>query len=316
MAYAYTLRKMDVESLSKILMQCGAKHGAEGAKDLPLDAARSNLEHASEAEDDEEPHRSSQTVRLFQPQPSLLPRLSRTPLRLLLPSLTRPGPISGCGRTRANDPPAPIRLPATLPSRSTSVHRGSTDHSKLLLSSLDNASMWLLSRLSLESEIGPGGADALNLQLLEDLVKLLHREQLIPTFSADQEVEPKYRLAAQLASLSPQQAFAAAQTPLLLNAVADLYFFLEHVHDTAPNSLASTSIKTKSIKLAQRKLCFYLCNAILGGHAPLAEAQASIQNLRLRMDTAKQAGKLAAAVNLIDKDHATMSTHPGIAEQE
>nr|CDI55076.1 conserved hypothetical protein [Melanopsichium pennsylvanicum 4] len=209
-------------------------------------------------------------------------------------------------------------LPSSPPDSAPSL-AGGQDPSKLLLHSLDDVSMWLLSRLSLDSELGSGGADALNLQLFQDLERLLTAEQLVPTFSIGEEVELEHRLASKLSSLPPQQAFAAAQTPLLINAVADLYSFFGRLITIAarPGSvLSEMRASVKGIKLAHRKVAFYLCSAIQAGCATSTrtsstlrqEVQHHIQRLERRIDATAQADKLAAAISLLNKGDPLTST--------
>ncbi|KAF6766953.1 Zinc finger, HIT-type [Kalmanozyma brasiliensis GHG001] len=316
MAHAYTLRKMDIESLSEASNRSASSTAAVEANATHSLTSVFEPPNVGDHDDDEPPP--------LEPDSPTIPAATLPSLSSNTDSLPTPAAeaqILGDPNLFTDVFTQLSRLASFIfehPSPSGATSRASSsDHSKVLLTSLDESSMWLLSRLSLESEIGHGGADALSLQLLEDLEKLLSREQLVPTFSSDQEVEPKYILASKLASLSLQQAFVAAQTPLLLNAVADLYFFLEDLSVLAASKPAlSADINPKAIKLSQRKLCFYFCNALPRSQTLLAEVQASIHSLRLQIGAASQADKLAAAISLADTDHATTSPHVGIAIQE
>ncbi|CDW97437.1 hypothetical protein [Sporisorium scitamineum] len=305
MAYAYTLRHLDVASLSARSETHTPEHVAT-SKNVPLTPA------SGRDDDDDEPP-------LLEPD---------SPTGLItdptFPSATEAAPASTSNSQMFQDPALPEQAFEKLnrlvpfmfnqPPSSKATTTGTSDNrSKLLLTSLDDASMWLLSRLSLESEVGPAGADAINLQLLQDLTKLLTRERLVPTFGQGQEVEPRFSLASKLASLSPQQAFTAAQMPLLLNAIADIYFFLEDlsIATSRPSpATMSTPMQPKHIKLAQRKLCFYLGSVLNARQQSTqstrpqhdADLQDHIQIIRHRIDAANQADKIAAAVNLFSND--------------
>lgn len=305
MAYAYMLRRLDVASLS-------ARSCAPTSQDMPASKMTPAVPATRQADDDDEP-------------PPLEPDspTGLIPAPISIPSSSQATATSPSHSQSLQDQALPEQafdqLNRLVPflfaqpalSNTTTTAAAYNDHSKLLLTSLDDASMWLLSRLSLESEVGPGGADAINLQLLQDLAKLFTHERLVPAFGPGQEVEPKFRLASKLASLSPQQAFAAAQTPLLLNAIADIYFFLEDL---------STYRQPKSIKLAQRKLCFYLCSALTADQKSSrstmprldSELQDHVQKLSHRIDAANQADKIAAAVNLFSNDSSQQSHPPSI----
>lgn len=322
MAYAYTLRRMDITSLSGLTEPLTGRRTCLTSTEpvlntKPAHDAKASCSSLHDSYDDDEPPpledddpvnvRTTGSVSAATPEAQLVDRAELAQetfdkLASLLPFLF----------------PQPTRTPnSSLPSAS------GRDPSKVVLLSLEDASMWLLSRLSLDSEVGQGGSDALLLQLLKDLSQILAGEQLVPTFSEDDEVEPKYLLASMLSSLPPQQAYAAAQTPLLLNAIADLSFFLEDLADLAasPSSaLPRVLTKSKSVTLALRKLCFYLGNAILGDDTPAGrrsfkrtrlqlrqETQIHIDGLKQRIDAMDRADKLASAVSMLNRDESKRS---------
>lgn len=311
MAYTYTLRKMDIVSLSELTSEHKTVEGQSLASSSPVsfrDPASKFEPQRWQQDDDEEPPP-------LEPDAPISYRPGRTPASSATESNASTMDDKLATAEQAFDKLSSLVpfLFAPLAPFSTNVIAGAhSDHSKLVLSSLADSSMWLLSRLSLESDVGHGGVDAISLQLLQDLAKIMTRDPLVPTFAQVHQVEPKYRIASKLASLSPQQAFSAAQMPLLLNAVADIHSFLNHLPSTltAPSSISSiTRIKSKQIKLAQRKLCFYLCSVIKGDHIQMprasstltAQLQDSIQDLRNCIHASNQADKIATAVNLIDK---------------
>lgn len=281
MAYAYVLRHFDLESLSQLLSH---KPQTEEVMTRRVDDLG---KLSDEPDNDDEP-------------PPLEPDDAPLPPPLA-PSASR------CLDDALMSDDALSRLDTLVPflfSQPTSITDRTRDPSKLVLESLDDASMWLLSRLSLDSEVGQSGVDALNIRLLEDLSLLLTGEQVVPTFDQESEVEPRYRLASKFASLPPDQAFTAAQTPLLLNAVADLFFFLEDQATLPASSHARVHFKAKQLRLAQRKLCFYLCSAILksSNKLPLShEVQTHTERLRQRINAEREADRLSAAMSRLDR---------------
>ncbi|CBQ68994.1 conserved hypothetical protein [Sporisorium reilianum SRZ2] len=315
MAYAYALRHLDLTSLSVRSVTSDSAH-----KNISEEIAVVPATGQDDEDDDEPPPLEPDSPTSFTPDSASLLSAAKAASTSTSDSQVQ--------QDLARSEQAFDQLNRLVPflftqptSSTTATAGGRNDHSKLLLASLDDASMWLLSRLSLDSEVGPGGADAISLQLLQDLAKLLAHERLVPTFAQGQEVEPRFWLASMLASLSPQQAFTAAQMPLLLNAVVDIYFLLEHLSTStsSPSSAPmSISIQPKSIKLAQRKLCFYLgsvVNALQQSATRLqldSELQQHIQRLRHQIDAANQADKVAAAVNLFSNGSAQQSTNSSI----
>ncbi len=144
---------------------------------------------AEEDDDDDEP-------------PPLEPDTPVTYPAIPLPPLSQPPPSTAMFKLIHMIPNLSTLRSSTsfIPSYHSSLlsrHPLSTanDPSKLILTSLEDASMWLISRLPIESEARIGGADALQLQLLEDLAALLAGDQLVPTFTEGEEVESKYKLA-------------------------------------------------------------------------------------------------------------------------
>lgn len=311
MAYAYTLRRMDIESLSsqarKVLSIQQVEGGVTSSSATPSKAWEAIANHTTAQEDnDDEP-------------PPLEPNTPVTYPAIPLPPLSQPPSSTAMVQAHSPDTQSlnieifnklhtllPFLFAQPTPSATT------TDPSRLILTSLEDATMWLISRLHLESELGVGGADALQLQLLEDLSAMLAGNQLVPTFTEAEEVESKYKLASKLARLPPQQAFAAAQTPLLLNAVADLYLYLEEPANLGSNPASSSSkiATTKMIKLTQRKLCFYVCSALLSDDATANrtttnlrhEVQHMTEKVRIQIHATEEADKLAAAVNLLNNN--------------
>ncbi|GAC94836.1 hypothetical protein PHSY_002409 [Pseudozyma hubeiensis SY62] len=317
MAYAYILRHLDITSLSQLIpvrtvstgeIQLGSSLASSRGSQLQLPNW-----HADD--DDEPPPLEPDDLNNSTEFAAPLPSVSTDSDSSMLDNLTT---ISQAFDKFAHLVPFlfPQPPPPQDKSRTTATH---SDHSKTLLTSLDDASIYLVSRLSLDFDVGHASVDAINLQLLQDLSKLLHHEQLVPTFAQGQQVEPKHRIASRFASLPSQQAFAAAQIPLLLNAVADLFLFFEHVASSA--SALPTHLKPKHCRLVQRKLCFYLGSAIRSDRLPTQRLESplpmqlrdSIVRLRQRIEAAEQADKIAAAVNLLDKDTATMPKAPTIS---
>lgn len=340
MAYAYTLRHLDVPTLSHVSNLVAASSSALNASSPPA-TSNSNALNAQvfvqsttlngDVVDDDEDDYDDEPPPLEPDEP-----ITQSTAFPLQPTVSEPAalpPVSESQKleNRAIAEEALNKLDRLLPflfsqpapptaSRSSIPPLGGgRDPSKVVLTSLDDASMWLLSRLCLDSDLGQGGVDALDLQLVQDLVRIFAAEQLVPTFNSEDQVEPKYRLASKFASLPPQYAFAAAQTPLVLNAVADLYFFLQdmaslHSHPDAP--LSRRCVKLKNVKLAQRKLCFYLCNAMLSdqsspqpsisrlGH----ELQSHIDKLQHRIEATQHADKLAAAFSLLNNESSATRT--------
>ncbi|SPO30689.1 uncharacterized protein UTRI_05306 [Ustilago trichophora] len=324
MAYTYTLRHLDIPSLSERL------RGKEEApsipvpaplheKQLPFHPYRQDDKRDDDDEDEPPPLEPDDPISIQQVESSQ-PRTAGIAATTcsIPPSLEdltiAEEALNKLGRLVPflfSQPP-----PATKGSR---LFADSKDASKVVLTSLDDASMWFLSRLALDSEVGAGGADALDLQLSADLIRLLTSEQFVPSFSNDQEAEAKFRLASKFTSLPPQQEFAAAQTPLVLNAVADLYFFLGDLAAlvAAPSSpLSHLRVRSKSIKLAQRKLCFYFCSAVLGNQQASTnlgqELHHHVESLRRRIEQTEQADKLAAAVSLLNQDDSASLSRPSI----
>ncbi|KAJ9474956.1 HIT-type domain-containing protein [Pseudozyma hubeiensis] len=307
MAYAYILRHLDITSLSQLIPSQSASTGEPPASSdgsLP----------SWQTEDDDEP-------------PPLEPDDPSNPTEFAasLPSVRKDSDSSILDNlttvSQAFDKFArlvPFLFPQPPPQGTTGTTAFHNDHSKTLLKSLDDASVYLVSRLSLDSDVGHAGIDALNLQLLRDLSKLLHHEQLVPTFAQEQQVELKYLIASKFTALPSQQAFAAAQMPLLLNAVADLFLFFEHVASSA--STLPTHLKPKHCRLVQRKLCFYLGSTIRSDRSSTQRLDSalphqlrdSILRLRQRIEAADKADKIATAVNLLDKDAATRPRAPTI----
>lgn len=323
MAYTYTLRHLDIPSLSERL------RGKEEASLIPFAAPlheKQLLFHPykqddKQDDDDDEPPPlepddpiSIQQVETPQPPTAGIAPTSSSTSPSLEDLTIAEEALNELGRLV---PFLFLQPPPTA--KGSRSFADSKDASKVVLTSLDDVSMWLLSRLALDLEVGPGGADALDLQLSEDLIRLLTSEQFVPSFSNDEEAEAKFRLASKFTSLPPQQEFAAAQTPLLLNAVADLYFFLGDVAAlvAAPSSpLSHLRDRSKSIKLAQRKLCFYFCSAVLGNQRASTnlgqELHHHVESLRRRIDATEQADKLAAAVSLLNQDDSASLSRPSI----
>ncbi|TKY88897.1 hypothetical protein EX895_002138 [Sporisorium graminicola] len=316
MAYAYTLRHLDVASLS-------ARSKTLVSQQQVIPELMSAISVGEQCNDDEEP-------------PPLEPdsptsSVPGPPFPSATEAVPTARPDSQASQDTAFSEQAfgelnrliPFLFTHPAPNSTKTIATAGADHSRLLLTSLDDTSMWLLSRLSLESEIGPAGADAIDLQLLQDLAKLLTHERLLPTFGEGQEVESRFWLVSKLASLSPQQAFTAAQTPLLLNAIADIYFFLDDLSfatSTTQLTQVSTRNLPKNIKMAQRKLCFYLGCALNAdqqfGQSAMAQLDSELQNrmqsLRHSIGAVNEAEKIAAAVNLFSNASTQRSSPPSI----
>lgn len=310
MAYAYTLRHLDVASLSGLTKAPSANKATQAASTASAPSpgsrhlASSLFKSLQSTDDDDEP-------------PPLEPDEPIEDTDIAFPA--PPDSVSTSPKATVNADPSiaaaaldkldhlvPFLLTQPTPTKKATHHsQSSHDSSKLVLTSLQDASMWLLSRLSLESEVGESGVDAINLQLLQDLARLLAGEQLVPTFGQQEDVEPRFHMALNLTHLPPQQAFVAAQLPSLTNAIADLYFFLDDLATRAASHDSLLAWSAKSIKLAQRKLCFYFFGSILSDHAMAKgmgsnvwkEAQEHAESLRRRIEVSDQADKLAAAVS-------------------
>ncbi|SOV03360.1 uncharacterized protein UDID_06576 [Ustilago sp. UG-2017a] len=312
MAYAYTLRHLDIASLSGLTKPLASSKPASAllsASAPTPDSTRlvqSLLESLQENNDDDEPPPLEPDDPVD--EPASLPASSHVDLVPVSASKTRVDADASLATTALEKL---VHLVPFLPSQPIQRKENSQhvpagrDPSRLALTSLDDASMWLLSRLSLNAEVGPGGADAINLQLLQDLSQLLAREQLLPTFAHQDDVEPRFLIVAKLCSLPSQQAFIAAQMPSLTNAIADLHFFLEDLAAHASSRDPLLTWSSKSLRLAQRKLCFYFCSSILSDQAATTRTSSNIreetlvheERLRRRIEVKDQADKLASAIS-------------------
>ncbi|GAC77627.1 predicted Zn-finger protein [Moesziomyces antarcticus T-34] len=205
---------------------------------------------------------------------------------------------------------APFLFSHTARGGSSTPH----DKSTTVLPTLEDASLWILSHLSLDTEVGPGGADALALQLLEDLASILAIERLVPSLDSGDPVEPRHWLVSRFTALQPETAFSIAQSPSLLSAVADLYFFLDALASDGRDRL-EPSVQ-KSLKLTQRKLCFYLSNALFRkqkSSEPTTrdlqlELQYALETTRRRIDATRDAEKLTSALSLMGSDGAATTS--------
>ncbi len=311
MAYAYVLRHLDTTSLSELTRPSkNPTNPATSDTDRLRSIIPPDFEDTFGNTDDDGPPPLEPDVPEPAPRAPSIPT-STSPHR---PSLSTSPPIlddvytvhTAFDKLRTLVPflfSHPARAASSFPRG-----KGTT-----VLSTLEDASLWVLSHLSLDTEVGPGGADALALQLLEDLADILAVERLVPSLDSGDAVEPRHWLVSRFTALQPETAFSIAQSPSLLSAVADLYFFLDDLASDGRDKL-EPSVQ-KSLKLTQRKLCFYLSNALFrkqNSSEPASrdlqlELQQALETTRRRIHATTDAEKLTSALSLMANDGAGTS---------
>ncbi|EPQ31154.1 uncharacterized protein PFL1_01343 [Pseudozyma flocculosa PF-1] len=218
-------------------------------------------------------------------------------------------------------PASPVRSPISKQSFAKDSSGMPSDLSRLVLESANDASLFLLARLQ-EDQAGDNAAKLL-LHLLRDVELLLQTEKVV----AEPDGAPRYHVAS---TIQPESArFSASQHALALNAIWDIFHFLErlpssltvHMPQDGIDPQVPAAALQKRAKVAGQKLAYYASKAFLtpqdrsvhsGACAAklLASAQLEMQRLASELRDQDDAARHAAMAKVLVRDHDAVSILP------
>ncbi|SPO36353.1 uncharacterized protein PSFLO_01824 [Pseudozyma flocculosa] len=179
-------------------------------------------------------------------------------------------------------PASPVRSPISKQSFAKDSSGMPSDLSRLVLESANDASLFLLARLQ-EDQAGDNAAKLL-LHLLRDVELLLQTEKVV----AEPDGAPRYHVAS---TIQPESArFSASQHALALNAIWDIFHFLErlpssltvHMPQDGIDPQVPAAALQKRAKVAGQKLAYYASKAFLTPQDRSVHSGASMAKVLVR----------------------------------